>query len=236
MTRHLPWALGLLLLGCPEAYRPEDPSARADMTAETTPESPAPDQDMRPDGPQEPGVTQACAAFAVEDERFPSSLAKTYLDIHNTKRAQYCLRPLRWDANLARVAQAYAEKGAGDLPHNDDRNAEYAALLGCVEDCPELGENISWQEPWDFWPVDTLANGWLEEEDWEPGCNRGGAHYTQMVQEDTTAVGCGAWVDPANDRLHFVCNYLGWQYGGDAFPDANCTCAGDPLAASVACP
>jgi uncharacterized protein YkwD len=175
-----------------------------------------------------------CASFQTSDTRFPSSLAATYLDIHNKKRAQYCLNPLTWDSNLAKVAQAYAEKGAGNLPHNPNRNAEYAALIGCSNNCPELGENISWQEPWDFWPIDTLADGWLEEENDQPGCNYGGSHYTQMVQEKTTRVGCGAWIDP-NKRLHFVCNYLGWQYGGPAFPDANCSCGGKAYPSANAC-
>jgi len=181
-----------------------------------------------------PDTATECATFQTDDPNFPPSLAAEYLDIHNEKRAQYCLQPLVWDHDLAAVAQAYAEKGAGNLPHNDNRNAEYAALIGCEQDCPELGENISWQEPWDFWPVNSLAEGWLEEEDWEPGCNYGGLHYTQMVQEHTTAVGCGVWVD-GSSRLHFVCNYLGWQYGGPAFPDENCSCGGQPFPPAVAC-
>ncbi|MBW2456564.1 MAG: hypothetical protein JRI68_18745 [Deltaproteobacteria bacterium] len=174
-----------------------------------------------------------CAAFETTDERFPPSLAAEYLDIHNAKRAQYCLDPLTWDANLAMVAQAYAELGAGDLPHNPNRNEEYAVLIGCSSDCPELGENISWQQPWDYWPINTLAEGWLDEED-SQHCNEGGSHYTQMVQEDTTRVGCGIWVD-GNERLHFVCNYLGWQYGGPAFPSENCSCGGQTYPDAVAC-
>jgi len=175
-----------------------------------------------------------CTRFDGEDSRLTPALAATYLDKHNAKRAQYCLEPLRWDDDLAAVAQAYARMGAGMLPHNDQRNAQYAARIGCVDGCPELGENIAWHQPWDYWPPETLVDGWLGEEDDAPGCNHGGSHYTQMVQQDTTAVGCGTFID-SEERLHLVCNYLGWQYGGAAFPDENCSCGGQAYPPAVAC-
>ena len=171
-----------------------------------------------------------CVKFETNDARFTDSLAAHYLDLHNEKRAQYCLPPLVWDQNLAKVAQAWADGGNADGPHNSSRNAEYAALIGCTSNCPDIGENMSWQAPWDFWPVETMIDGWLAEESWAPGCNDGGSHYTQMVQENTTAVGCGISVD-AGGKAHLVCNYLGWQYvGQDAFPISNCSCGGQTFA------
>ncbi len=176
-----------------------------------------------------------CAEFLTDDERFTPALAKHLLDVHNEKRAQYCLAPLQWDPNLAQVAQGFAELGAGTLPgHNDDRHAQYSAIIGCSSDCPQLGENISWHQPWDFWPLETMAEGWLDEEDWEPGCNHGGLHYTQMVWEGSTHVGCGGWID-GEQRAHLVCNYLGFQGGPPAFPDANCACGGAPPVVGDAC-
>jgi uncharacterized protein YkwD len=175
-----------------------------------------------------------CAEFLTDDTRFTPALAKHFVDLHNQKRAQYCLAPLEWDPNLAYVAQQFAELGAGTLPgHNDDRHQQYADLIGCSSNCPQLGENISWHQPWDFWPLETMAEGWLEEEDWEPGCNKGGLHYTQMVYDGATHIGCGAWIDP-EERVHFVCNYLGFQ-GPEAFPASQCDCGGMAWEEAAAC-
>jgi len=162
------------------------------------------------------------AQIPTDDARIYPEFAQEILDRHNAKRVAYCLEPLVWDCNLAQVAQSYAELGAGDLPHNDQRDAQYAALADCSSGCPALGENIYWHQPWDFFPLDTATDGWFDEED-PAACNQGGYHYTQMVWSETTAIGCGAWIDPADDKFHLVCDYLGFQTGGEPFPVENCT-------------
>jgi Cysteine-rich secretory protein family len=156
-----------------------------------------------------------------DESRFPAELAQQFLDMHNARRTQYCLTPMSWDCDLATIAQAYAELGAGDLPHNDQRDAQYATLTGCSSDCPQLGENIYWHSPWDFFPFTDAPQAWLDEED-AATCNLGGLHYTQIVWESATRLGCGAFID-ASGKYHVVCNYVDFQTGGDAFPVANCT-------------
>jgi len=177
-----------------------------------------------------------CIRFPGNDERLPASIAAEILDLHNQKRAQYCIPPLKWDNNLARVAQWWAETSGADGPHSSskDRLQKYKEFSGCTE-CPEsIGENLHWRQPWDFFDTSYVA-GWLSEEDDAPECNRGGAHYTQMVFELATKVGCAAFIDDAG-RLHFVCEYDKWQGAHNpVFPDENCDCGGAQFIKAVAC-
>lgn len=185
------------------------------------------------------GTDLGCPAIPSKDARVPAGLGGAYLNVHNRARARRCLQPLRWDDNLAAVAQAFAERGAGTLPgHNEERSAQYAARTGCTSDCPDVGENISWQGSWDYWPIEDMCQGWLEEED-PNACNEGGNHYTQMMLEGATHVGCGFWIEPENGdhgtRAHLVCNYLVQQGSGAPFPVANCSCSPPAETALASC-
>lgn len=185
-------------------------------------------------GGEAAGGPAGCARLLSPDSRIPADLGRAYLDIHNKKRAQYCLPPLTWDEDLARVAQAYAERGAGTiLPHNANRSSDYAKLIGCTSKCPYIGENITWATPYTAWPLDGLANGWLAEES-KSACNQGGGHYTQMVWEQTTRVGCGMYIDSAKG-IHFICDYLTGQSSGAPFAVSKCGCGGADFAPATTC-
>ncbi len=186
------------------------------------------DKDAPPDPDPPIALSGDCASFPKADDRLPATIAAEILDLHNEKRAEYCLPPLEWDYNLACVAQWWAETSGADGPHSAmaDRLEKYREFSGCVDDCPEsIGENMHWRQPWDFFD-DSYVSGWLAEEQDSPSCNRGGAHYTQMVFELATKVGCAAFID-ADGRLHFICEYDKWQGAYDpVFPDENCGCGG----------
>ncbi len=169
------------------------------------------------------GASSCETRLLSDDTRFPAGFAEQMLTQHNDKRVEYCLEPLVWDCELARVAQDFAAMGAGDLPHNDDRHTQYAELVGCTGNCPELGENIYWHQPWDFFPLSDPVQAWIDEENGS-NCNEGGLHYTQLMWDTATRVGCGAWIDD-NDgaKLHVVCNYVHLQTGSQAFPIENCS-------------
>jgi hypothetical protein len=137
------------------------------------------------------------------------------------------LAPLEWDADLAAVAQAYAERGAWDLGHNPDRSVQYASRTGCTTDCPYVGENIHFHSPWNLHPLADCMNGFLAEEDAEQ-CNAGGTHYLAIMNAATTRVGCGGWIG-TDERFHLVCNYAEGYQWGEPFPLANCGNSPEPF-------
>jgi len=201
-----------------------DADADADTDADTNTDIDG-DTDLNNDGNANMGD---CPVLQTDDPRLYRELALDWLNIQNEKRHQYCVAPLQWDDNLARIAQAYAEMGAWDLPHNPNKSEQYAEQIGCTEDCPFVSENISYQGPWDFWPLETLMNGYISEED-PHQCNVGGNHYSIFMFEESTHVGCGAWIGP-DDRIHVVCNYVvGFLSEEYAFPIENCDCDPEPF-------
>ncbi len=170
------------------------------------------------------------------DSRVPPETALLWLNIHNELRNQYCVPPLQWDANLAKVAQDYADLGAWDLPHNPNRREQYAALIDCdieSEWCPAVGENVHFHSPWDFFPFQGCLDGFISEEN-PNQCNQGGAHYTTMMAARYTRLGCGGYIDEQN-RFHLVCNYAESEPYSSSFPfpAANCSCAPEPFSPVV---
>lgn len=176
-----------------------------------------------------------CPAM-VGDARVPKNTALKWLNIHNALRNRYCVPPLQWDADLAKVAQDYANLGAWDLPHNPNRRAQYAALIGCdiaSEWCPAVGENVHFHAPWHYFPFSGCFNGMINEES-SSQCNSGGAHYTTMMAARYTRLGCGGYIDNQN-RFHLVCNYAESEpyTGPNPFPAENCSCTPEPFSPSV---
>jgi len=118
------------------------------------------------------------------------------------------LPPLKWNAELAQVAQAYAEECI--FGHNGDRTSQQATFT-------HVGENIYGSSVTDFatvWPAGVTA--WhAEVSDYNHAANSCSAvcgHYTQIVWETTTDVGCGIYqcsssLDLGPNAAFLVCNY-----------------------------
>jgi uncharacterized protein YkwD len=125
----------------------------------------------------------------------PSSIASAMLIAHNAVRTQVGIPPLSWSAQLATVAQDWANRliTAGDFSHRPgNRNGEnlYSISGGFAS------------------PTEVVA-AWAEEArgyDYRTGTCRGTCgHYTQIVWRGTRVVGCAV----AADRYPkvWVCDY-----------------------------
>jgi hypothetical protein len=133
------------------------------------------------------------------------AMARAFVDAHDVARAAAVPTPdpplpgVRWDADVAAVAQAWAE--------------------GCVFEhsgAPALGENLALFSNPQTTPEE-VVQAWASEiafydyatDSCAPGEQCG--HYTQIVWRDSTGVGCGvaACDDVAGfgAGLLWVCNY-----------------------------
>jgi hypothetical protein len=133
------------------------------------------------------------------------------------------MQRMRWDENLAAVAQQHADRCVYE--HNDGRDGDYAALTGIGN--PAVGENIAaygiswtigpseavhaieralsgWNGEHDLWHYDTINNA-----SWATGYG----HFTQNVWAETTRIGCGqawcpdGWPGGGYNMIFTVCNY-----------------------------
>lgn len=134
---------------------------------------------------------------------------------HNEVRANHHLKPVKWSAELATYAQQQANYQATQnncrmrhRPHS----GKYKQIHG---------ENIYWASPvmWSngskevqtVTPADIVSSWAGEEKDYsytnntcQPGEQCG--HYTQIVWEATTEVGCGMVICSDKGQM-WVCNY-----------------------------
>ena len=125
----------------------------------------------------------------------PASLAREMLEAHNAVRARVGVPPLAWSAQLAAVAQDWADRliATRTFAHRpDDRYGEnlYAISGGAAS------------------PAQVVA-AWAEEaRGYDPRSNTCAGicgHYTQIVWRATHRVGCGVATDP--EREVWVCDY-----------------------------
>ncbi|XP_048747935.2 GLIPR1-like protein 1 [Ostrea edulis] len=134
-----------------------------------------------------------------------------FLDAHNTKRRGVSptatnMRELKWSAELASVAQNYANKCIWG--HNENKYEEAPSF-------ERVGENIAWRSGQTA-PLDVVTN-WDNEKNlfnyFSNSCTGDCSHYTQVVWAETEYVGCavahcspleGVNWDPA---YYYVCNY-----------------------------
>lgn len=116
---------------------------------------------------------------------------------HNEVRAQVGLAPLAWDEDLAAIAQGWAN--TCQFAHNSGRSDTY----------PEyVGENIYMSGG--FVPSGAdVVDAWASEvADYDYAANRCSGvcgHYTQIVWEETSKVGCG--IAECGRGNIVVCNY-----------------------------
>jgi len=146
------------------------------------------------------------------------------LNLHNSGRSCAKVAALQWDTALETVAQNYAN--GCSFSHNAARSTQYKSISG--KDT-YVGENIAWGGPVSFYGPDKLFNSWWEEQsDYACGTPIGGSnfgavgHYTQIMWDDTTLLGCGVAV--CNNQNYLVCNYAqGGNYMNQLpYPVANC--------------
>jgi pathogenesis-related protein 1 len=131
-------------------------------------------------------------------------------------KPQPALPPLKWSAEIAKIAQAYAEKLAAG---GDCLNLVHSRMAG-------LGENLAGYQGLMAKPAD-VVEGWASEEEcytFGPISDRGEdcdtacamrksssscGHYTQVVWRGTTEVGCGMATCGSGRSAGevWVCNY-----------------------------
>ncbi len=157
---------------------------------------------------------------AAESAPLDQAQIQQLLDTHNeARRADGVKQPLQWAADLAAVAQEWAEIRSEpcDMVHRHDSG---------------LGENIHWASPvmhsggrtevQELAPA-AVVRAWVDEKaDYhyeDNSCNRGKmcGHYTQVVWAQTREVGCGMKVCPNNAQI-WVCNYRPAGNVGDRKP------------------
>lgn len=143
-----------------------------------------------------------------------SDMAKTMLEAHNKIRAEYGLAPLKWSENLATYAKQWATKLKNDgckFKHRP-RSGQYAQ---------KYGENIAMNWGMNNPSAETFVAQWADEKaNFERyflspsgkvirNCCGGSfgdyGHYSQIVWENTTEVGCA--IVKCGEKYICVCNY-----------------------------
>lgn len=159
---------------------PETTEAIPETTLETTPTTTSATTTEATSS----ATTSAAAATAGSD--FESQI----LNEHNVKRALHGVPNLSWDATLASYAQAYADKYdcSGTLTHSGGQYGENLAL---------------------GYTITGSVDAWYSEGD---NYNYGSAcsvydHFTQVVWESTTKVGCGYKKCDDYWGTYIICSY-----------------------------
>lgn len=147
-------------------------------------------------------IALACSDHASKPTAKQNTLAhqpawsQEMLQAHNQWRQQTNIPPLTWSDDLAQYAQNWANHLASDnfkLYHRPNN---------------PYGENLTWAAHQRLSPTQ-VVNMWGDEiKDYNYNTNQCSAvcgHYTQLVWENTTEVGC-ARVHSGHQEL-WVCNY-----------------------------
>jgi hypothetical protein len=172
-------------------------------------------------------VTLVTAAFLiVQSSMLPLSYAQTtnadfqniIENMHNQERTNVQVPTVTWSDSLAWDAQNWANYIAslGLRPYRGQNDPGDPAPHATWEQRNGQGENLAWGARGAF-PVSTFVEGWANEKsNCPPGCMipadgslgvppRVYGHYTQMVWQSTTQIGCGLASDANQDYL--VCRY-----------------------------
>ncbi|XP_052193941.1 pathogenesis-related protein 1A-like [Diospyros lotus] len=140
----------------------------------------------------------ATVSLAMAQLSLAKNSPKTFLDIHNKYRAVDGVKPLVWNKTLEGIAVKYSTKKSTncEMVHSDG----------------PYGENLA-QGSGDFGAAEAIKL-WVDEKnyyDYESNtCSIGEiacGHYTQVVWNTTTDVGCGRVQCKNNDWWFITCNY-----------------------------
>jgi len=125
-------------------------------------------------------------------------LANSILTVHNQERAAVGVQPLTWSDTLAASAQTWAQHLAtsGEFKHSPDTSygenlAGYTLVDGVS--APGGGQSL-----------------WVDEKsNYVPGtpASSSTGHYTQMVDKQSTEVGCGTATGDGHPFSILVCQY-----------------------------
>jgi hypothetical protein len=130
-------------------------------------------------------------------------LQNTILNTHNQERAAVGVAPLTWSDSIAASAQNWADNllSTGQMVHSTGTG---------------FGENLASGGGPDYATVDVLQQYWVDEKNnYVPGTpgGSGTGHYTQMVDQRSTEVGCGLASGPGGEFAQYggtnvlVCQY-----------------------------
>ncbi|MFL6481864.1 MAG: CAP domain-containing protein, partial [Nitrososphaera sp.] len=165
-------------------------------------------------------VQSSMLQISYAQTRLDATSQNTILTMHNDARRAVNVPPATWSESLARDAQAWADYIASlnlDLQrcYNGDRTQ--CPPHATWQQRNSQGENLAWGTRGAF-PVARHVQGWLDEApNCPPGCMipadgslgvypRVYGHYTQIVWNTATQIGCGMASDATQDYL--VCRYL----------------------------
>lgn len=157
-----------------------------------------------------------------------TSIAEGFVCAHNEVRTQVSpsatqpLPAVKWNKELARVAQSYAERCI--FEHNPDSTKEYKEISGKND---YVGENLFMTTAFAVTPAEAVQSWASEAQDYDYSrnrCARGKVcgHYTQVVWGKSTEIGCGVAqcnnmvASPYKSGTIVVCNYTpGGNYVGE---------------------
>lgn len=112
-----------------------------------------------------------------------------FLKPHNVVRCMHGAKPLKWNSEIAKLAQKWADRGVYE--HSDS----YSYPIKC-------GENIALGHQ----SEDSVTVAFFNEVKDYPGGVKKTGHFTAMVWKDVTDLGCGINPD-VNKQAFYVCNY-----------------------------
>ena len=155
----------------------------------------APEPDVRVAPPPGPPVAAHHPSPAPAPAAGLPREAAELLAAHNRRRAEHCAAPLSWSPALAKVAQGWAD---------------HLRAAGCAFEHSggSYGENLAAGSVGMLSPAGVVDMWYAEAEHYDFA--RGGfsmqtGHFTQLVWQGTTRVGCGTTT--CNDMQTWVCNY-----------------------------
>jgi len=148
------------------------------------------------------GVADECQYCIPENSNITCQEVDSGLKLINKIRAEVGVEPLKWDCNLAKESQKWAEYLAsnGIFKHSKTEG--------------KYGENLyfSWASNGDTASLEDAIKSWYsEKKDFIYGspnwCKAGKVcgHYTQLVWKDTKAIGCGKAIK--NNATYIVCRF-----------------------------